>query len=663
MKKSEIKVGSFYTAKVSGRLTIVRVDAIRDAYSFNRPYTRYDVTNMTTKRRTTFKSAAKFRSSLNSNSQEQKPSTVSATAAIATKLRSAKSTPPVENLVVEALAGTGKTFTMIVGVVASLAPKLWPEFLERMREIKNDPDLEIEPSDEQAAVWEHLRQYGDVSNVTYCAFNKSIVNEFSESWGWLAQMLAENGLNLKFATVNSLGNSALFRAYGRLNVTDNHTGNLLARYMGMDPKDLRYKEPLLLSAVDKIVGLCKLTLAGYEDGAFSPSNVTADVMDDLIAHFDIDLNGQRDRVYRLVPEILRMSLEASVHKEVDFNDQNWLPIVLDLPIPKCDLIMVDEGQDLPRCKQEFVRRAGRNVIVVGDAYQAIYGFAGADTESIPRMRQLLSAQTLRLTETRRCGKTIVEEANHVLSRLGSVVFRAHDSNSQGTVDFTVKAKYHRQVQDGDMVLSRVNAPLVSQALRFIKDGRKAVIRGREFGTELINFIKRMGAEDVPDLIEKTGQWFTLESEKEQRKKNPSEARLIAMEDRLSCITALCDGAATIDAVVTNVETIFAGKICPACGRSYNETTDRCCSDSCKTEKDPVSGYACGPKLVTPKGILFSSVHRAKGLEAANVFILTCDGSMFPHPMAKTDWQCTQEYNLLYVAITRAINRLTYVTDK
>ena len=71
MKKSEIKIGGTYTAKVSGKLTIVRVDAIRESRRYRtvtygglrelRETTVYDVTNLTTNRKTVFRSAAKFR--------------------------------------------------------------------------------------------------------------------------------------------------------------------------------------------------------------------------------------------------------------------------------------------------------------------------------------------------------------------------------------------------------------------------------------------------------------------------------------------------------------------------------------------------------------------------------------------------------------------------
>lgn len=71
MKKAEIQVGGLYAAKISGKVVTVRVDAIRKvdkpvygAYMGGVKYretTCYDVTNLTTSRKTIFRSAAKFR--------------------------------------------------------------------------------------------------------------------------------------------------------------------------------------------------------------------------------------------------------------------------------------------------------------------------------------------------------------------------------------------------------------------------------------------------------------------------------------------------------------------------------------------------------------------------------------------------------------------------
>lgn len=60
------------------------------------------------------------------------------------------------------------------------------------------------------------------------------------------------------------------------------------------------------------------------------------------------------------------------------------------------------------------------------------------------------------------------------------------------------------------------------------------------------------------------------------------------------------------------------------------------------------------------GIKLSSIHKAKGLESKRVWWLKLKGTNFP---TKTDMQAEQEGNLCYVATTRAIDDLVYVTDK
>lgn len=74
MKKSEIKIGLTYRAKVSGKVVTVRVDDIETVSQVSYPTlhdgirrvrkggTNYHVTNLTTGRKLTFRSAAKFRS-------------------------------------------------------------------------------------------------------------------------------------------------------------------------------------------------------------------------------------------------------------------------------------------------------------------------------------------------------------------------------------------------------------------------------------------------------------------------------------------------------------------------------------------------------------------------------------------------------------------------
>jgi len=140
---------------------------------------------------------------------------------------------------------------------------------------------------------------------------------------------------------------------------------------------------------------------------------------------------------------------------------------------------------------------------------------------------------------------------------------------------------------------------------------------------LINTINKLKANDVPELMMKVNNWADMETKKENAKRNPSEPRLIAIQDRKDCLAAFMEDAKTVQEVIDKINSIF--------------------SDESKG------------------GIRLSSIHKAKGLEAERVFLLQLKGASVPHPMAKSSWQRQQESHLLYVAITRARNELVYVS--
>jgi DNA helicase-2/ATP-dependent DNA helicase PcrA len=74
------------------------------------------------------------------------------------------------------------------------------------------------------------------------------------------------------------------------------------------------------------------------------------------------------------------------HGRIDFNDMIWLPVVNNLPgWSSIDLLLVDEGPRFQPLPAGVGLKAGKRIILVGDERQAIYGFAGADVDSIDRM--------------------------------------------------------------------------------------------------------------------------------------------------------------------------------------------------------------------------------------------------------------------------------------
>ncbi len=85
-----------------------------------------------------------------------------------------------------------------------------------------------------------------------------------------------------------------------------------------------------------------------------------------------------------------------------------------------DVLVVDEYQDLNACDLEvirLIRSRGTSIIGVGDDDQSIYSFRKAAPEGIRRFQtDYPGADDLPLSVTHRCGSTIIEWADHVISQ-------------------------------------------------------------------------------------------------------------------------------------------------------------------------------------------------------------------------------------------------------
>ena len=522
-----------------------------------------------------------------------------------------------KHVVVEALAGTGKTTTLVTGMKLWLKPGGKPKF---------------SPSPQQEAIWETLQELPRPKTVLFCAFNKSIEEELKKRvpTGCVA------------STIHSLGSKALRNTYGYLRLNNNwKTDNLIEILVEKDIREYRRYEPGKYFALKKAYDMARLSLLGFEMDSWYPDGITMEQFMEVINKYEIDCDGQEDEILDMVKQLLDMGSDLSDRKEIDFTDMIWLPTVLGARIDRYDAVFVDEAQDLNACQQELVLKAAKsNVVACGDVNQAIYGFAGADTDSIPnlvgRLEELGGVTRLPLTVTYRCGREIVEVARQVVPE-----YEAHFTNSEGRVetigidvmmdfsgDFRTdpansgqRAKLLERIpQDGDMVLCRVNAPLVSTVFKFLSNGRKANIIGRDVAATLKSFIKKMKAEDPGELLSKAQDFTEKELQKLSKQKFLNDAKMISLQDRLECVEVFCEGCQTIDEIFEKIDQIFSDQSCT--------------------------------------GVRFSSIHRAKGLESDRVFILYPE--LLPHPMAKTPWQQQQEHNLKYVAITRAINTLYFV---
>jgi superfamily I DNA/RNA helicase len=461
-----------------------------------------------------------------------------------------------EHLMVEARAGTGKTYSIVNGL-ARLAP---------------------------------------MQRVAVLAFNVHVAKELNSR----LQMLGVNWV--RALTFNSLGYAAVRKAFPKAQLMEDKLPAIVRPYARGD-RDVA-------AATMRLVRLCKNTLTdGTDLGA----------LENLADRYGIEMPELReDFVFSLVPIVLQECLDKT--GAVDFDDQIWLPIKLGLPIEHFDLVMVDESQDTNRAQQAlmFMACPAGRIVLVGDRFQSVYGFRGAHANAMEYLYEKLrntkrGCKILPLTVTRRCPMTHVLLAQTLVPDL-----EALSDAPDGEILVLDGNKATNMMAPGDMGLCRVNRYLVPAAYRLIKRGIKVVIQGRDFGQDLIALVDRLRGSDLADLLQRLNEYFLRESRKLLALGEKGAASLEHLEDQVGCIIELSTGLSRIPELKARIQMIFADY--------EDDGTPR-------------------------KFVLLGTIHRLKGLEAHNVFVLA--PHLIPHPRAKRDWELEQERNLAYIAVTRA----------
>ena len=472
------------------------------------------------------------------------------------------------NLVVEAVAGAGKTSTIV----------------------------------------EALKLIPPEKKVVFLAFNTSIVQELK----------TRVPSHVDVMTLNGLG----WRAY-----------LAHAKAQGFSCKDPDTKKTLTiardcLSTADMArigTDACKLVSKAKASGLlpdgieWAVQGLMPDTFESwvwLAQRFDVDCEDALSDTINAAQAIYKRS--CAVRNVLDFDDQQLLTFGLGLKMPKFDWVFVDEAQDLSPLQHRLVERIvnGRNgsrLVAVGDPHQSIYGFRGADVDSMNKLERDFNCTKLPLHVSYRCAKAIVAEAQQSVSHI-----QAHQDAPDGTVERNVKVLDDCSVKPGDFILCRLSAPVVQAAYSLLRAGIPAVVRGRDIGTGLLKLLDKLKSIDLGQAEARLGAW----EERELAKVKDDEAKQASIQDRAETLRLFIRMSDSLDDCRSRIEKMFSND--------------------------------------NPEGaVICSTVHKAKGLEADRVFLI--DRDKMPHKMAKQPWQVQQEINLIYVAVTRAKKHLQFVT--
>lgn len=319
------------------------------------------------------------------------------------------------------------------------------------------------------------------------------------------------------------------------------------------------------------------------------------------------------------------------YQTIDFTDMIWLPIVLNCKTygKLYDWIILDECQDVQKAERELLLRCTKmstRMLFFGERQQSLYAFMGADIRSFDEFMNIPNTQALPLSVSYRCAKNIVDFVKK---------FNDNMKPKDGAIDGIVKKFCScEEIHDGDMILCRNNAPLLQMYGMLSKKGIKGYIRGKDFGDELIDCIESTNEIILGKDLKCQGLFSVLYDKLfddiDLIMKKHEISFEIALDDiniqrnldMIDSLLVLSDDLSTCNQLINRIEKIFAKEDCT--------------------------------------GVSLSTIHKAKGLEADNVYI--CCPSLLPSKSARTAWEKEQEANLEYVAYTRPKIKLGFLDE-
>lgn len=469
------------------------------------------------------------------------------------------------------------------------------------------------------------------------AYNKAIGTEFSNrltaaTIGWKT---------CKAGTFHSAGRSALKQLFGwdedecKRRTDENKCEKLLDAEMKTDAQKLRVEpyKAMILKAVDLAKQRAFGVLCHIDDNA---------KWFDIIDHFGLDEDLPEDADLDFAVKCCIWLYKRSLNtcrEAIDFNDMILAPLFFKAKFWKYDWVMIDEAQDTNPARRALalaMLKPGGRLIAVGDDAQAIYGFTGADADSLELIRKAVNAQVLPLTVTRRCPKVAVRRVKHLVPD-----FEAHESAPEGSERVVYLATKNALGQDipnnifaegsklnkDAAVLCRNNKPLVELAYALIRRGIGCQVEGRKIGNGLIALINKWKAVNINPLVEKLVAYREKEVAKWLAKEN--EAKAEEVNDRVETILALAaklqeEGKQRVSDLVDFIDSLFGD-----------------------TKQDDTTAE------FKPQVLTLASYHKSKGREWKRVYLLG-ESKYAPSKWARKEWQMKQENNLMYVAGTRVL---------
>ncbi len=377
-----------------------------------------------------------------------------------------------------------------------------------------------------------------------------------------------------------------------------------------------------------------------------------------------DYRLKRAELGKSLPGGLSLEVVASIHERyeqvkdeqgrIDFEDVLLGTLgmleteqrVVDRVRAQYGVFLVDEYQDVSPLQHKLLEvwlGSREDLVVVGDASQTIYSFAGASSSYLLEFPERYPQGTVvKLERNYRSGEHIVRAANHImLGRPGALTLEAQGGSPE---------PIHRHVARTDEAEARYVATTIKGLIEegIAPDGIAVLLR---FGAQSLAIESALRAEGIGVRIHGATPFF-----------DEAHVKRALMEIRGAAVAGV---QGTLVQVVEDI--LFGlglqGDAPDHQGAERNRHDDLAAlralaqsmpSGSTVTDFSDLLADRSGAGDAPAVGaVTITTVHSAKGREWPVVFVVGLSEGMFPISYATTDDAIEEERRLFYVAVTRA----------
>ena len=510
-----------------------------------------------------------------------------------------------------------------------------------------------------------------------------------------------------------------FHSFGLLLIRENYSK------IGIDKNFTILDSDDSLTVIKKILKDMNLDPKAYNPRAIR--NKISSAKNELITPKEYEKFANNEYEEIILEVFKKYEKKTKENNSLDFDDLLLLPIKMFKENPEIlkeyqerfKYILIDEYQDTNEAQYILIKMLSakyKNICVVGDIDQSIYGFRGANYRNILNFeKDYPNTETIKLEENYRSTSTILNAANDVIKnnkkrkeknlwtkKENGNKIKCHTAfDEKDEADYVVK-NIKELIEAGEKkediaVLYRTNAQSRNMEEAMLKENIPYKVVGsfyfynRKEIKDLISYLKlihnpkdnvslmriinvpkrKIGSKTTENLALKAaenkislyeaitdGKELTFKNLIEEIKKESENLSLTELVDLIlnkSGMKKELENEKTLEAEV-RLENLEEFK---SITKNFEETNGIISLEEFLLEISLVSDIEEHKNLTDV--VTLMTIHSAKGLEFKHVFLIGMEEELFPHRNSLDyDEQLEEERRLCYVAITRAKNTLTLV---